>query len=113
MLRVLGVLLFGDILIDALNRNICPAAGRVKAHTSGRVTSVAHDRGDGRNRQNSSGQYAVAHQRIQDRGFAALELADTSNVEASLRYPFCQGSRIGSDLLGVKLVSQLRQPHEC
>ena len=69
------------------------------------MASVADDRGHSGNRHNSSRQYAVTHQRIQDGGFAALELTDTSNVEAPLRYPLCHGSRIGSDLLGVKLVS--------
>ncbi|MGA7080993.1 MAG: hypothetical protein ACLPZJ_19815 [Terriglobales bacterium] len=69
------------------------------------MASVANDCRHGGNRHNSSRQYAVTHQTIQDRGFATLELTDTSNVEASLRYPFCHGPRIGSDLLGVKLVS--------
>jgi hypothetical protein len=59
------------------------------------------ERGD---RHDSSGQYAVAHQRIQDRGFAALELTDTSNVEAPFGYPFGHRPRIGGNLLGVKLL---------
>src|SRR5271155_1138183 len=105
MFRVLRVLVFGDILIDTLHGNICPAASGLKAHASSRMASVANDRGHGGNRHNSSRQYAVTHQTIQDRGFATLELTDTSNVEAPLRYPFCHGSRIGSDLLSIKLLS--------
>src|SRR5579862_1319687 len=102
MLRVLRVVLFGEIFIDTLNRNVGPAARGFKAHASGRMASVADDGWDGGDRHNSSRQYAVAHQRIQDRGFPALKLSDTSNVEASLRYSFCHGSRICSDLLGIK-----------
>src|SRR5579863_10005961 len=100
MLRVLRVLLFGDILVDARNRNICPDAGGFKADTSGGMSSVAYDRGDRGHRHDPSRQYVVAHQGIQDRGFTTLKLTDASNVKTSLRYPFCYGSRIGCDLLG-------------
>src|SRR5208282_5016348 len=106
MLRVLRVLLFRDILIDGLNRNICPPAA-FKAHASGRMGAVADDRRHSSNWHDPSGQYAVTHQRIQDSGFAALELTDTGNIETSLGYPFRHGPRIGSNLLGVKLLSQV------
>jgi hypothetical protein len=74
---------------------------------------MADDGWDGSNRHDSSGQYAIAHQRIQDGGFAALELTDASNVEASLRCPFCHRPRVGGNLFGVKLLSQFGQAQEC
>src|SRR6202167_6718793 len=103
MLGVLGVLLFRDILINGLNRNICPLTG-FKAHASGCTATVTDDGWDGGDRHDSCGQYAVTDQRIQDRGFAAFELTDTSNVEAPIGYPFGHRPRIDGNLLGGKLL---------
>src|SRR5271163_889579 len=99
MLGVLGVLLFRDILINGLNRNICPLTD-FEAHASGRRAAVTDDRWNCGDRHNTSGQYVVTHQSIQDRGLAALELADTSNIKAAFGHSFSHRPRVAGNLLG-------------
>src|SRR5208337_5578737 len=99
MLYIFGVPIFRDVLHDCFHRNLDPSTG-FEAHPRSYVAAVADDGGYGGDRHDASRQHTIAHQRIQDGGFAALELTDASNVEAPLGYPLRQGARIGSDLVG-------------
>jgi hypothetical protein len=63
------------------------------------------NRWNGRNGHDSGGEYLIANKSVQEGRFAALELTDTSDVEASVGYPLCDRPRIGCELPGVKPLS--------
>lgn len=81
---VLRVLIFGDVLVNGFQRHLLPIRG-AEPHPRRRTVPVPKDRRNRCDRHDAHGQHVASHERIEQGGLAALELADAGHVEEPFR----------------------------
>ena len=91
--RILRVLVFGDELIQLVQRDSGPVLG-LKAYPRPAVVAMANDGRHGGDRHDAHGKNRSTHQGVDQGRFAPLELTSASDIKPAFRNPLGYGSSI-------------------